>query len=510
MAPRPNVLLVVTDQQRPDLFGAAGRVAVRTPATDRLAAEGTTFSRAYVACPVCTPSRATLLSGQYPSRHGAWSVGVATPADVTSLPRLLAEGAGYRSAIVGKSHFRPCLDPASFEAPPHSQDWAFFRDWEGPWYGFERARISVGHAYEPHGYAMHYGLWLQERGVPLAPPYFMPAAEAQALNLGTSWALPEEYHSSRWVADETIACLQEYAGAPDRPFYLCVNFPDPHPPFVVPAPWDHMYDDAALPPPVRRANEWEGKPRLYQATIDRALKASGWYTTFPPADQRVSPTLSEDLDPREQTWWRGCLGMQSLLDHHLGRVLAQLDALGLTENTLVVLTSDHGDYMGDHFLWAKGGSHYDGAVRVPFIVRWPGHVPAGVVSPALQSLVDFGPTVMAAAGLRPAAAMQGIDQLPAWRGSAARCREGVWIDHRVESGLQVDTWITEQYRLSAYSDLAHHTQETELYDLARDPAEFDNLAARPAYQPLVVELLSQLLRHREEVGGPWLPRTSYA
>ncbi|HEY8742395.1 MAG TPA: sulfatase-like hydrolase/transferase, partial [Chloroflexota bacterium] len=439
MAARPNVLLIVTDQQRPDLFGAAGRVPVRTPATDRLAAEGATFTRAYAACPVCTPSRATLLSGQYPSRHGAWSVGVEIPADVTSLPRLLAEGAGYRSAIVGKSHFRPCLDLASFEAPPHSHDWSFVHGWDGPWYGFERARISVGHAYEPHGYAMHYGLWLQEHGIPLASPYFMTAAEARAISQGTSWALPEEYHSSRWVADETIACLQHYATEPDRPFYLCVNFPDPHPPFVVPSPWDHMYDAVALPRPVRRDGEWEGKPALYRATIERTMKASGWYTTILPADQRVSPTLSEDLDVREQMWWRGCLGMQSLLDQHLGRILDQLDALGLTDNTLVVLPSDHGDYMGDHFLWAKGGSHYDGAVRVPFIVRWPGQVPAGVVSPALQSLVDFASTIMAAAGLVPASAMQGIDQLPTWREPSVQSRDGAWIEHRLEAGLQVHT-----------------------------------------------------------------------
>lgn len=527
MAERPNVLVVVTDQQRADLIGAASRVPIQTPAADRLCREGTLFSRAYAATPICTPSRATLLSGQYPSRHGAWNVGVETPEGVLSLPALLTQRAGYRTAIIGKSHLRPCLQN-SLEAPPRSQDWDFFRSWSGPWYGFEHARISVGHSYERHGYSMHYGLWLHERGIPMSPPYFMTPGEAgQVLgvhavppNLPASgdpalptltWALPAEHHSSAWVAGETIAFLREHARShPSRPFYASVNFPDPHYPLVAPPPWDSMYDVVEIPPPARRAGEWKDKPSLYQATIEGRIPEAGWHSTYPVIDQRRLLTPTDSLTPMEERWWRTYMGMQSLADHHLGRILAELDALGLAEDTLVVVTSDHGDYMGDHFLWCKGGSHYDGAVRVPLIVRWPGRVPAGARSSALQSLVDLAPTVMAAAGLQVDPRMQGLDQTGCWTNPATAVRQGVLIEHRLESGLTVDSWITDRYRLSVHSDLAHGRSELELFDLERDPQELTSLVSDRSGFGLAAELLAEAWRHRTEVGGPWAERVSPA
>lgn len=525
MQTSPNVLLVVTDQQRADLVGAAGRVPVRTPTADRLCREGTMFTRAYAATPICTPSRATLLSGQYPSRHGAWNVGVETPADVLSLPRLLAEQAGYRTAIIGKSHLRPCLRN-SVEAPPASQDWDYFRSWSGPWYGFEHARISVGHTYEPHGYSMHYGLWLNERGIPLRPPYFMTREEAEeALGVHAvppalpaderipafAWALPEEHHPSAWVAEETISYLREHTRSqPGRPFYVSVNFPDPHYPLVAPTPWDRMYEEVALPQPARRHGEWVDKPSLYQATIGNRLAESGWHSVFPVIGQRAMVTPTESLTAMEERWWRSYMGMQSLLDHHLGRIIDELDVLGISEDTLVILTSDHGDYMGDHFLWCKGGSHYDGAVRVPLIVRWPGRVPAGVTNSTLQSLVDLAPTVLRAAGLDIHPLMQGVDQTPAWADPDAAARPGVLIEHRLESGLSVHTWITDRYRLSLHSDLAHDRSEPELYDLQEDPQELTSVAADPDRKDLVRELLAATWRHRLEVSGPWPERVSPA
>src|SRR5262249_30795897 len=149
----------------------------------------------------------------------------------------------------------------------------------------------------------------------------------------------------------------------------------------------------------------------------------------------------------EDRWWRTYLGMQSLADKHLGRMLDALDTFGLAGNTIVVVTSDHGDQMGDHFLWHKGGCHYDASARVPFVVRWPGRVPAGGVSAELQSLVDLAPTFMGAAGLEQHPEMQGVDQTPAWEGGGG-VREGVLIEHPVETGLEVDTWITAGHRLS--------------------------------------------------------------
>ncbi|MQA01984.1 MAG: sulfatase-like hydrolase/transferase [Streptosporangiales bacterium] len=518
MSRPPNLVLVVSDQQRADMVGAFGRIPVQTPALDRLCREGTAFRRAYTATPVCTPTRATLLSGQYPSRHGAWSIGTDVPDDVLSLPALLAERADYRTAIVGKSHFRSVLRKGSVEALPQSRDWDHFRRWTGPWYGFQHAKISNGHVDEPHAYSMHYGLWLHENGIEPRPPYFRadPADAMQRKEHGADavgeWELPEEYHSSTWVADEAISYLEDCAtNHPDQPFYLAVNFPDPHLPFRAPSPWHRLHDDVELPEPSRRWDEWVDKPTVYRATLDGRQDDMNWQENAGVGIpcQQGGFTGREERTHEEDEMWRTYLGMQSLLDRHLGRILDTLDALGIADDTVVVYTSDHGDYMGDHWLWSKGASHYDGAVRVPFLVRWPGQVPAGRESQALQSLVDVPTTFMRAAGLEPHRMMQGIDQLGCWTGDGA-AREGVLVDHRVEQGLYVNSWITDRYRLSVHSFPVEGRDEIELYDLVNDPAEYHNLAAGGANAELVSKLMQQLNRYRMRSDRSWQPRGAFS
>jgi uncharacterized sulfatase len=319
--------------------------------------------------------------------------------------------------------------------------------------------------------------------------------------------LPEQYHSSTWVADEVISYLRDHARVhASRPFYISANIPDPHPPFCVPEPWGEMYEGVELPPPARRLGEWEGGPELYRATIERRMADAGWHKRFMPAHQHAVLTPTDARTEIEERWWRTYMGMQSLADKHLGRILDELDALGLADNTLVIATSDHGDSMGDHFLWHKGGCHYDGTVRVPLLVRWPGHVPAGVRSESLQSLVDIAPTIMAAAGLDPDPRMQGVDQTPSWSDPDLRIREGVLIENRLEAGLQVNSWITDRYRLSIHSDLAHDRTELELYDLQEDPQELDSLAADPGHHKLRDDLLARAWRETVTVQTSWIER----
>ncbi len=503
----PNILLVVSDQQRPDCIGALGEVGVQTPALDRLCSEGTAFTRAYTPCPLCTPARASLLSGQYPSRHGAWSIGVDTPDSVLSLPQLLGEN-GYRTAIFGKSHFKSCARAGSFEAPPHSQDWEFFQNWSGPWFGFETAKINVGHVHEPHSYSMHYGLWLRERGVALEAPYFYPRPAGHPNDFVGRWELPEEFHPTRWAADETIAYLRNHvAENGEQPFMVSLNFAEPHQPWLVPAPWDTLHDETALPTPRRRDGEWEGKSSLYRATALSHANTLGWNGEFGVPDQYSQLHAAPDWTEREKEIWRVYLGMTSLLDHHLGRVLDALEELDLTRDTIVVFTSDHGDNMGDHWLWSKGGSHYDASARVPFVVRWPARVPDGEKSAALQSLVDLAPTFLQAAQLEVPAAMQGTSQLQTWADPSHATREGVLIDHRVAEGLHVNSWITDRYRLSVHSILAEDRDEVELFDFENDPHEFENVADEAA---TTSQLLQQLVRYRMKIEAPWEPRLAYA
>ncbi len=497
--PTPNILLVITDQQHPDLAGYTGKTAVRTPHLDRLAAEGTAFLRAYTACPLCTPSRASMLSGQYPSRHGAWSIGTDTLDETLSVASLLADS-GYRTGIVGKSHFKSCERPDSFEALPHSRDWEFFRRWNGPWFGFQDARICVGHVNEPHAYSMHYGLFLRENGIPPEPPFF------GRLGPAWDWSLPEKFHSSTWVADEAISFLDRSA---DSPFFLSVNFPDPHVPFRVPNKWRERYVDASPPPAKRSLDELTNNgTTLYRATVENRADELGWHASVSLPNLGRHP-VSEGLERNdfEIEAWRTYMAMQELVDHNLGRILVSLEQRGLADNTLVVFTSDHGDMMGNHWLWSKGGCHYDDCTRVPFVVRWPGRVPAGRRSSQLVSLVDLAPSFLHAAGLPVHPLMQGVDLAPAWCGSHG-VREGVWIDHRVEEGLTVNTWITSRHRLSLHSIHAEHREEAELYDLEADPDELRNLAREePA---LVASLAQQMIRHISSVQGPWQERSVFA
>jgi arylsulfatase A-like enzyme len=542
MTHAPNVLLVVTDEQRPDMFGAAGRLPVQTPATDRLAEEGMVLNRAYAACPLCTPSRASILSGQYPSRHGVWTNGVPAPDDMLSLPTLLPD---HRTALIGKSHLRPghSQDVSHETRPARISDaselrfegvrynWDFFRSWDGPWYGFDYARLSTGHVYSDVAYSMHYAAWLDSQGIPCEPPYFMTLEQARE-ELGDvglpgafprdeiaragpyppgTWRLPEEFHSSTWVANEVIAYLEDHSRVHgDRPFFVAANFPDPHPPFAVPSPWDEMYEGVELPPPMRRLGEWEDKNAFYRATIERRVLEMGWHDRFMSVSPTGLPAPTEARSPVEERWWRTYLGMQSLVDKHLGRILDTLDALGLAGSTLVIATSDHGDLMGDHFLWHKGALHYDGSARVPLIVRWPGRVPAGAQSSSLQSLVDLAPTIMRAAGLKPDPRMQGVDQLPVWTNRDASVREGVLIEHPVEARLKVESWITDRYRLSVHSDSVNAQTEVELYDLQEDPCELDTLGADPGRAGIVNELLGEVWRHRAELESPRPERITQA
>ena len=512
-AARPNFLFIISDQQHPDTLGALGRIPVHTPNLDRLAREGTVFNRAYTPCPLCTPARASMLTGQYPVRHGAWSIGTDTPDDALSVPAVLGE-AGYRTAIIGKSHYKSCLREDSFEALPHNRDWDFFREWSGPWYGFETARINVGHTCEPHSASMHYGLWLKDKGIEPEPPYFDSPDNAVGANawLG-EWALPEEAHPGAWIVEETKAYLDDRAAAEaDEPFYLSVNFPDPHQPFVVPAPWHAMYETADLPPVRRIEGEAADKPTVYGATLDGTLQKRGWqeHEGARVPSQYIRQKDSLERTETEDRIWRTYLGMISLMDKQFGQILDHLDATGLAENTVVVFTSDHGDYMGDHWLWSKGGSHYDGGIRVPMLARWPGRIPAGEVSGALQSLVDFGPTVLDLADLPPDPRMQGISQKSCWLQPDQPCRDAVLVDHRVEQGLYVNTLVTDRYRLSHHAILAEDREEIECYDFANDPDEYVNLAASGAQDGLVRSLESRLLRERMSIEGPWAERKTFA
>jgi uncharacterized sulfatase len=184
-------------------------------------------------------------------------------------------------------------------------------------------------------------------------------------------------------------------------------------------------------------------------------------------------------------------GMISFIDHEVGRILECLDRLGLARNTLVVFTTDHGHFLGQHGLIAKGAFHYEDMIRIPMIVRHPGQVPAGAVSAALQSLVDFAPTFLGAAGVPAPGLMQGLNQYDVWRGRKAAVRDHVLVENRHQpTRLHLRTYVEKRYKLTVYRDAPFG----ELFDLQEDPAEQRNLWDEPACAATKLQLLHRFIQ----------------
>lgn len=485
---RPNILLITSDQQHWDTLGATNP-RISTPALDRLAAEGTRFTRAYCNNPVCTPSRATIITGLYPSVHGAWTIGVKLPEDVPTVGDHL-QAAGYATTLIGKAHFQPLAstpEQTSLECQPTLRDLDFWRGFHGPWYGFEHVEVARNHADEAHA-GQHYAIWLEEQGLANWRDYFQPWPPDPAVpKREGAWELPQELHYTTWTAERTIAAIERDAAA-GRPFFTWASFHDPHPPYLVPEPWASMYRPDEMEPGRLLPGELDHLPAHFRLTQEAAPDFTPWReTAF--ANHGFSSHLVDEARLRRQL--AIYYGMISFMDRQIGRILDALDRLGLAENTVVVFSTDHGHFLGQHGLTAKGAFHYEDLLRVPFLVRAPGQVPAGATSAALQGLVDLAPTFLDAAGLPVPGLMQGISQWDVWRGRRARARESAIVENRHQpTAVHLRTYIEDRYKITVYRGHEYG----ELFDLAEDPEERRNRWDDPAYAAVKAALLHRFVQ----------------
>jgi uncharacterized sulfatase len=248
-----------------------------------------------------------------------------------------------------------------------------------------------------------------------------------------------------------------------------------------------MYAPADMEPGELVPGEHDRNPPHFRKTQEERPDFSAYQET-PHANhgfrshRRARAALQQDM----ATYY----GMISFMDREFGRILDRLDQLGLAERTLVVFTTDHGHFLGQHGLVAKGAFHYEDLIRIPFLVRWPGRVPAGRVSDSLQSTVDLAPTFLAATGLPIPGTMQGLSQLPVWRGEAAAVRDHVLVENRHQpTRVHLRTYVDRRYKLTVYRDQPYG----ELFDLEADPAEIDNRWDDPAAAALKSRLLHAFL-----------------
>lgn len=502
MPERPNILLITSDQQHWDTLGCVNP-KIQTPALDRLAAEGTRFTRAYCPNPTCTPTRASMITGKYPSQHGAWSLGTKLPEWEHCVGDDL-QAAGYHTALIGKAHFQPLRGTREFpslEAYPVLQDLAFWRRFHGPFYGFAQAELARNHTDEAH-VGQHYALWLEEQGCTNWREYFLPPTGTRQRR-PWHWEIPERYHYNAWIADRTNAWLDTYARE-GRNFLLWASFFDPHPDYLVPEPWDTMYDPRQVPCPQVTPGEHDRNPPHFRLTQVAGSDFSAWAETPWGNHGMHSHLVDPEVMARNVAVY---YGMVSCLDRYVGRILERLEHLGLAGNTLVVFTTDHGHFYGQHGLTAKGPFMYEDLVRVPFIVRQPGHVPAGRVHDALVSLVDLAPTFLGACGLPIPGGMTGVDQSAVFAGSRAAARDHVVVEHHHQpTAIHLKTYVDRRYKLTVY----FRQDYGELFDLQDDPGEIHNLWHEPAAQALKAELVRQLLFAEMGKEPLWMPRIAHA
>jgi arylsulfatase len=456
---RPNVLILMPDELRADAPGYAGHRVFRTPHIDRLAREGAVFTGAYCASPLCMPARASMISGLAPHNHHIQDNAGHLPADDETFAQLL-QRAGYHTAAIGKLHFWPDDPGRSFvehEPYVHARGFADVHEIPGP------ASLTKTDSY----------LSRRWREFGLLDAYqadFRRRQEASRAGGGAAWAspLPAEEYADSYVGARAVEWLERYESS--APFLLHVSFGGPHPPFDAPEPYASLYAPDALPDPVPPAapDAWvPGRVR------DRMLAGR---TPLPATDAaRVA---------RERMANYG--GKIALIDEWIGRILHTLDARGLAERTLVIFLSDHGEMGGDHGRYNKS-VFYEGAARIPLVLRWPGTIPPGRRVDALVEQVDLFATVVAAAGAPPSPRSFARSLLSLAAGAAPAAgmtREAVFSELKREVMVR-----TARHKYAVDAKGCGYL----LFDLERDPHEQRNLIGHPDAATIEHDLRERLL-----------------
>ncbi|MEU2429170.1 sulfatase [Streptomyces sp. NPDC007861] len=476
---RPNIILFMTDDHAPAAIGAYGSVINRTPAVDRLAAEGTVFENAFCTNAICSPARATLLTGTYSHVNGMTSLeGPAHRFDAgqPSFPRMLQE-AGYQTAIIGKWH------------------------------------LGHGEGHDPQGFD-HWEI-LPEHGVYHDPDFV--SADGTRKYPG---------YVTDIITDLALNWLD--GRDPDKPFCLLVQHKAPHRPFEPAARHRHLYEDRDIPAPPTLHDDLAGRaPAAHEARMSMEDLTDEDLKGVP-----VPPGLS----PREEREWRyqryikDYLRVIAALDENVGRVLHYLDISGLEASTAVAYTSDHGFFLGEHG-WFDKRFMYEEGMRIPLVLRWPGVTGAGDRRAELVANIDYAPTLLDMAGLAPHPRMQGRSLLPLLRGEGEEER-GEWRDavyyryymhldvcHNVQASYGIRTRTHKLVHYPGHGSGADGAKDAtrtpawELFDLAEDPNELHNRYDDPHYADIVAELtarLDELQRHFGDTPEGVLPSPTTA
>lgn len=472
---RPNILFICTDQQRGDSLNCTGASWAVTPNLDKLAGEGALFSRCYVQNPVCSPSRASLFTGKYVANHGLHANGVPLPAHHKLFTRTLAD-AGYDCGMIGKQHLSPC---DSWQTEPRFDDgYSYFQWAHGP---NHRAVENDYHAWLRATQPTIYADIFPDKGANESTAYSNKA------NTGTPIDhVIKEAHYSHWVAE----CAQTFIKQnreQNKPFCLVANFFDPHHSFGAPQEFRDLIDADSIPDPVTREDELDNKPS------EQTFYSQTSYAGVAPGFQDYTKDQIKEI--RAQYW-----AMIALVDYEVGRILRTLDDAGLTDNTMVVFTSDHGEMLGNHQQLLKGPQLYDDLTHVPLVIRWPEKVNAGQRIEQLVQWIDLPATFLDVAACASGQGVQGESLMPIFNEQSSAWRDWALSEYR-DSGFTTDPKIMttmlrhDQWKLIIWhgSPATDGQRDGELYDLSADPHELHNLFHVPEHANLRRQLKLKLL-----------------
>ena len=458
---QPNILFLMTDQQRADALGCSGNPAIRTPNMDALAVSGVRFSQAVTPTPVCVAARMSFITGHRAARTH-WMANSSLPGPTPELPTMmtLLLQSGYWTQGIGKMHF------------------------QGRKYGLRNLQTMEEGV--KHWIDDYYIRYLRENNVRTRYPkgfrdllYFQPQ----------TCGIPIEHHMNTWVADRSIDFLQEHTRCrPNQPFFLWSSWISPHPPFAPCEPYDDMYDPADMDLP---------------NFADRPIET-------------LSPTLYSNRarldgahhDPDRMRRLRALYqGLVSHVDDGVGRILAELDALGLSDNTVVLFISDHGEMMGDHGILGKTVM-YEESIKVPMVMRVPWLNQDQKNVPGNFSHIHIVPTLLSLMGQPIPENIPGRDITPVLEGGDSLENEDVFIEwngsdgHPIPGEAEVNPqmsspWRTivaaERWKLNMSPD-----DQCELFDLNSDPGEMVNLYDDPTHANHVSDLARRLKRWQQE------------
>ena len=507
MQTQPNVLLITTDQHRGDCISDAGR-CVRTPQIKRLAERGVRFTNCITSHPMCQPARASILTGLLPYTHGVRDNGLNLDEafGAQGIAGVFAD-AGYCTEFIGKAHFATHETFSATGGPEcYTSTAEFPADWQGPYFGFQRVQLTL----RPHHhciwsdppYTLHYENFLNEDGNGHLRWSRAQEQRPPLTEHPQAWRTPldDRWQSSAWIGDRTVEMINQIR---DKPVFAWISFPDPHPPFIASLPWSDMYDPDEVDIPTQRTLDYSMRPWWHEKFMQFRLSgdvnrkhAEGG------KDWSDIGTLGEaELRQITAIYY----GMISAVDHQVGRMVEALNASNRLSNTVIVFTSDHGEWLGDHGLLLKGPMLYDGLLRVPCVMAGPG-IPTGRRVDDPISTLDLRSTLTELAGI-PASADNGLSLVNVMQGFEGRdFALNEWEVDAKRSGVSLDlrTVKTRQHRLSV--DLI--SGAGEIYDLEEDPHESTNRWGDPSLRNVQTELL-QMIHSRPADAIPAAPRVGW-